>query len=140
MPQLSKSTSEKVTSSGGTFDPLPVGPYVSRLVAVEVREGAKAPYWSWEYEVVDPPEYAKRRLWNNTSLSERALWKMQETFKAFGVAPDCDTDELVGRLVVLAVTQQIINGGNREGEMGNQVAKVMPYEGAVDDFEDEEPF
>jgi hypothetical protein len=128
MPKLDKKTATRVgNAEGSSFEALPEGPYLARLREVTVRDGNKGPYWSWEFEVVGG-EHDGRRLWVNTSLSENADWKMKEVFEAFGYSTDSDTDEMVGELVKLIVSQRIIERGARQGEVGNNVDTVMPAE------------
>lgn len=120
-------------STDGGFDPLPDGAYHVRLREVDsTREGPSGPYWSWEFEVVEEGEFSKRRLWTNTSLSDQALWKLKETFDAFGVPTDTDTDELLGKIVLAVVTQRTIQAGARKGELSNNVDKLRPPR---DDFD-----
>lgn len=130
MPKLPKATAKAVgEAESSSFDPLPEGPYVAKLTGVEVREGQKGPYWSWEFSVVEPDDHENRKLWTNTSLSDSAAWKLKEVFEAFGVAADTDTDELIGQVVKLAVTQRVIEQGARAGDIGNNVDRVMAYDG-----------
>lgn len=132
MPKLPSKTAEKVAGTeSSSFEALPADKYRSRLIDVEQREGQKGPYWSWEYDVVDGP-FAGRKLWNNTSLSEKAYFKLKEAFDAHGADPDTDTDELCGGIVVLAVSQRVIASGSRKGETGNQVDRVLPDTGEAE--------
>lgn len=127
MPKLNKQAAKEVAKQeGGSFEAIPPGTYLATLLKCEVKEGPAGPYWKWEYRVDKPEEFANRRLFNNTSLAQNALWKLNETFKAFGVATDTDTDELCGEQVRLIVSQQTIQSGNRKGETGNQVDRVLP--------------
>lgn len=89
------------------------------------REGPAGPYWSWEYEILDG-EFMDRRLWNNTTLAENAQFGLKQTFDAFGVPTDTDTDELLGKVVRLSVSQRTIQKGPRTGELSNNVDRVMP--------------
>jgi len=140
MPKLGADVASQVDEAEvQDFSPLPVGIYPCVLREVEVKEGKKAPYWNWEYEVIPGHEYAGRRFWNVTSLSPKAAFKMKETFEAFGVPTTTDTDELVGSVVNLEVIMRTIQEGDRAGQQANQVAKVLPYDGEVAD-DDEEPF
>lgn len=129
MAKLNKTMAKKVDSEKSVFDPLPEGVYHCRLRDVDAsREGPAGPYWSWEYEVVAPEEYIDRRLWNNTTLAEGARFGLKQTFDAFGVPTDTDTDELLGKIVRLSVSTRTIQKGARAGELGNNVEKVMPPE------------
>lgn len=126
MPKLTKTKAKQVEESGGTFEPLPPGVYHVRLVDVDAsREGPSGPYWSWEYDVVEDG-HVGRKLWNNTSLSDAALWKLDETFSAFGMGADTDTDELLGKVVKAVVSIRTIQEGARKGEPANQIDRLTP--------------
>lgn len=113
----------------GQFDALPEGPYNARLVEVKTDgEGPSGPYWLWRFEVVDG-EFEGRNLWANTSLSDKAVWKVREMFDAFGYTTDSDTDDLIGDVVRLIVTQRPIEKGARAGQIGNNVDKVLAFDG-----------
>lgn len=128
MPKLNKTLATATAEAESTgFEPLPEGVYDVALRDVEVKEGQKAPYWLWTFEVpTDASEHAGRRLWLNTSLSENALWKLNETFGAFGQTPDTDTDTLLGKRVRAVVVQRTIQAGARAGETTNQIDKLLP--------------
>lgn len=131
MPQLSKTQAKRVgAAEGGAFEVLPEGPYVCQLKDVRVapKEGPAGPYWVWEFEVGQPEEHAKRKLWVNTSLSENADWKMKEMFDAFGAETDTDTDDLIGQVATLIVSQRIIEQGPRKGQTGNNVDQVLKWD------------
>lgn len=135
MPQLPKTKAKEVGNAESTaFEALPAGPYVAALKDCKVapKEGPSGPYWIWEFEVGQPEEYAKRRLWVNTSLSEAADWKLKEVFDAFGADYDTDTDELINQVVLLQVSQRIIEQGSRKGDLGNNVDRVLPYDISAD--------
>lgn len=127
MPKLNQAlataTNAAVTTS---FEPLPEGVYGVTLKGVDIKEGQKGPYWVWEFEIPQGADHAGRRFWLNTSLSEAALWKLNETFAAFGVTPDTDTDELLGKNVKAVVVQRTIQAGARSGEVTNQIDQVLP--------------
>lgn len=131
MPKLNKKTAEKVASAeGGDFPLLDPGWYHVRLNNVDGdREGPKGPYWSWEFDVVE--EGASGKLWQNTSLSDAAAFKMKETFDAFGVPTDTDTDELCGQICKAQVGIRTIQQGDRKGEQANQITRLAP---ADEDF------
>lgn len=143
-------------SSGGSFDPLPEGKYNATVREITLGEGAKGPYWKFEFEIQDD-EYEGRRQWTNMSLSDKAFWKAKEILGALGVdaddkeaLADLDSDELVGLPVVLYVKQVTIQKGTRKGEKGNQVESIMSPDAAPskgkgkaesdDDEDDEELF
>lgn len=138
MPKLNKETAKKVGQANSDFEVLPPDTYEARLREVATKEGEKAPYWRWEFEIPEGLPFAGRRLWVNTSLSEKAAFKLNEAFTAFGVAADTDTDELIGQSVLLSVSQAPISGGARMGELGNNVDKMLPL--MSDGGGSEEPF
>lgn len=125
MAKLNKKMQDEVANAPtNNFEPIPAGRYHARLRGVNTDgSGNAGPYWTWEYEVVGG-EHKNRRLWNTTSLSQ--AWALKQSFEAFGVDPDADTDELCGQIVQLQVSQRTIQAGARKGEMGNQVDRVLP--------------
>lgn len=128
MPQLSGDLAQKTAEAeGGNFEPVPEDVYLATLDCdVEVNAGVKAPYWKWTFIIPEGQEYAGRKFWTNTSLSENALWKLKEIFEAFGVPTSYNTEDLVGRQVKLVVIQRIAEKGSRAGEMVNEIKQVLP--------------
>lgn len=115
---------EKAASESG-FTPLEPGVYRARLTKVDARTSSNDnPMWTWEFEVIEPP-YEGRKQWNNTTLTDAAMWKVAETFSAFGVDASTDTDELIGCTAKLNITQRVIPTGARAGQTGNNVDQVL---------------
>lgn len=128
MPKLNSALAAQVERQEVqiNYEPIPAGTYVVRLMNVEPRESKNGnPAWSWTYEIVEG-EHTGRRLWDYTSLVEKALWRVKAIFDAFEVPPGTDTDELLGRQVRLVVSQRPIPAGQRAGEIGNQIDRVLP--------------
>lgn len=130
MAKLPKKVAERVNQAEGKdFSLLPEGTYTGKLVEVDAsKSGDAGPYWSWEFDLQDEG-YENRKLWVNTSLSEKADWKMKEVFEAFGYDADTDTDELVGQEVLLIVSQRVIEKGKLKGQLGNNVDQCLPLDG-----------
>lgn len=132
MPKLDpeqRKTAEE--AEGGSFL-LEPGRYVGTLKSVEVKKGNEAPYWSWTFGDIVSLETGEKHpgsQWVNTSLSEKAAWKVKEMFDAFGYTLDSDTDEMVGDQAVLVVSQRVIEKGARAGQLGNNVDSCLPYAG-----------
>jgi hypothetical protein len=136
MAKLNNDKASATAESSSNFEPVEDGVYHARLMDVRTDgEGRSGPYWTWEYDIIEPGEAKGRKQWNNTSLADNALWKLKETFDAFGVPTDTDTDDLMGGTVKLVISQRVIQAGSRKGEMGNQVDRVMPKD---EDFKAEE--
>jgi len=127
VPKLQSDVANKVEEAESlNFEPLPEGVYNAVLDGeVEAATGPNGLYWKWTFKITDP-DYEGRKQFTNTSLSEKALWKLKEVFAAFGVSADTDTDDLIGQPVKLVVMQQVIEKGNRAGEIGNEVRQVLP--------------
>jgi hypothetical protein len=133
-----KATEAKNASTG--FTPMPDGTYRFILKDVDpTREGPKGPYWSWEFECIEPEpvevldeesgetkemKILGRKQWNNTSMS--AMWSFNQTFEAFGVPTDTDTDEILGKPCLLVLSVRTIQSGARKGELTNQVERIKP--------------
>jgi hypothetical protein len=129
MPKLpgQAAADAKKAAQGGGREALEEGTYAGRLTSVIAKPAASSgnPMWVWEFEVIDEP-YVGRKLWVNTVLTEKAMWKVGEMFNAFGVPTDTDTDELIGETCLLQVSQQVIQKGARTGQMGNNVDRALP--------------
>lgn len=131
-PTLASGVKKAAESSG--FTPMDEGRYRARLTEVVAKTAASSgnPMWVWTYEVIGPvaggDQYRGRKQWNNTVLTEAALWKVGESFAAFGVPEDTDTDELLGCTAVLEISQREITQGARAGQTGNNIDRVMPDE------------
>jgi hypothetical protein len=129
MPKLNKENAKKAENATSGFEPLDPGAYHVKLMNVDAsREGPKGPYWSWEFEVVEPGEYTGRKLWNNTSLSDDAMFSFNQTFAAFDVPTDTDTDDIMGDVVKAIVSIRTIEQGARKGELANQIDRLVPAE------------
>lgn len=134
MPRLDDATAKKVDAAEDGFKPIPPGIYVVQLMEdVEVRESQtpnKPPYWKWTFEIpAGAEEFAGRRFWTNTSLSDAAHFKMKEMFGAFGVSTNTDTAELVGRKIRAEISVTTAQGGTRKGQLVNEFVKAYPLEG-----------
>lgn len=127
MAKLNKENAKAVDDSKSTFDPVDAGTYHVRLMAVDSdRSGPKGPYWSWEYEVVEPGDAVGRKLWNNTSLAKESMFAMKQTFEAFEVPSDTDTDDILGGVCRAVVGVRTIQRGPRKGELANQIERLVP--------------
>lgn len=135
MPKLNPKQQKVVDAaeSGGFLKP--TGRYLGTLVKVEEKPGRVAPQWSWRFEslVLEDQGPTGGALFVNTSLSDKAAWKMKEVFEALGYSSDSDTDEMIGEKAVLIVIQEKQTEGQNAGQMVNRVTKVEPY------LEDEMP-
>lgn len=130
MPQLNPEMAQKVADAEDTFAAIPAGVYILELAQdVEVAEGPKGHYWKWTFEVPEGEQYASRRFWLNTSLSENAFFKLKETFAAFGVSTETTTEDLVKKRVRGVVTVQTVQKGQRVGQLGNNLDRLLPLDG-----------
>lgn len=134
MPKLGKDLAEKVENAEDGFKPIEEGVYILQLTEdVEVKTGAKGPYWRWVFEIPEKHEdqelaHAGRKFFLNTSLSEAAFFKLKELFGAFGVPTDSETEDLVGRRIKGHITVRTIQAGDRKGELTNDVSKTFPLD------------
>jgi len=113
------------------FDLLAVGDYPACVYEIELKDGKVAQYLNWTFKLTpDAGDSAGRQLWNNTSLSAKAAWRLKSDLDALGVeysvdkksgAAEFDTDDVIGLNCVLRVGQETYNG-----QMKNRVVKVLP--------------
>ncbi len=131
MPKLTDDQAAQA-GEGGDFEVLDPGPYVAVLNEVNVKEGQAGPYWEWVFVIhsdadgqeLDP----KPRLWENTSTSEKAIWRIGKMMDGFGVPHDTDTNKLLGRYVGVNVGQEIAQAGSRAGQLVNTFLSAFPIE------------
>jgi hypothetical protein len=131
MPKLNEEQQQAVEESeSSTFLHEP-GTYLAVLNKVEEKQGKKAPYWEWEFQVVgneDGESIQGARIWENTSLSQAALWRLKEMFAAFGTTPDTDTDDLLGQYVWLMLGQEVQPVGQGAGKTRNTFLGALPVD------------
>jgi len=139
MAKLNSAVAEQVNNAEDGFQPIPEGVYILQLMQdVEVGEGKRGSYWKWAFEIPAQHEgadlqYAGRRFWTNTSLSNESFWKLKEAFTAFGVPTDTDTEDLVGKRVKAHISVEVAKGGSRQGEPVNTIKKLLPLDAATED-------
>lgn len=116
----------------GGFEPVPEGTYEVMVEEVEVRESRSSDnnYLNWRFRILDE-EYEGRFLWNITSLSERALFRLKEVFLALDVIAEDDEISIDWEDDVDITT----SSGPRlvepevEGLACALVVRIEPYEG-----------
>jgi len=128
LPQDVQTAAEKAEVGGGSA-PLPEGTYVLRLHSVDVAgKGAKGPYWTWEFRVVEGPDgpmNGRRRIWDRISLSEAAAFRVKNFYTAMGFTLDSDTDEMMGEHVKAYITQEPIQSGAKAGQLSNNIDEYI---------------
>lgn len=136
MPALPKDVAKQVAELEDGFAIMEDDTYELELVSVISEKqgkplaGAAGPYWTWEFIIPkDAERYVGRKFWVNTSLSERAFFKMKEHFEAFGAPTDTNTDELIGRRCLGVVGSYVQQEGKGAGDTKNQIEKLLPAEG-----------
>lgn len=135
MPKLNPTRAAEVRKAGeqSNLGALPIGKYRVKLKEVESttakpkdgkREGN--PMWVWKFTVIEfldgTDEIGSDRvLFYRTVIQDNTLWDLDRVFAAFEAEPDMDTDELIGNEIIVFVDQEVITGGKRKGEIGNNV-------------------
>ena len=136
MPKLDDNTADAVRNDDGS-NLIQEGVYEMILTAVSATDskgeplvGSNGPAWSWEFTMPEDAErYAKRKVWAYTALE--AAWLLKRYFDAFGVGPDTDTDDLIGRRVLVEVSTYTRKSGEKTGEIANSVKSLLPLDGAM---------
>lgn len=130
MPRLNDTQAQQAVEGGGEFPLLDPGTYLASLNAVTEKQGKQAPYWEWEFLItedaegnpIDPPG----KVWENTSLAEKAVWRVAKMLEAFEMTPDTDTDEVLGQYCYVNVGQEIAAQGSRAGKPRNIFLSAFP--------------
>lgn len=134
MPKLNKAQAKLVDEAEAMdFPLLDVGDYMASLNSVESRQGQAGEYWVWEFAVSGDEEGNDLanpiKLWENTSLSEKAAFRLKAMFEAFQVPPDTDTDEILGEWVIVSVGQEVQKQGANAGKLRNVFLSARPIDG-----------
>lgn len=110
----------------GEFALIPDGQYKVKIKSATLEEGTKAPYLKINMTIregvgaKDPEEFSGQPLQSRLSLSQKALWKMNQFLDALGYRDndqDYDTNDLVDREIYVQVVQ-----GEYEGKERSEVA------------------
>lgn len=142
MPKLSPEMAKKAADAdtGSSFVLLPIGNYRLRLTEVEAtvtKSDKKDPMWVWKFDVVEPAQWAGKSYWERTVLTEKAMWKLHQVFSAFEAQPDVHTDDLIGQEVVAFLDQRVIGGGQRKGQLANELRDFLPKDTKVAEATDQ---
>lgn len=106
-------------------DPLPEGVYPVTIAKVDMTTSKSSgnPMLKIEFNIEDDA-FKGRKVWSNYVLTEAAMWKVQELFRACGLDSDqivtIDTEDLVGLGCNLKIAQR-----EYEGNIQNEVKKAM---------------
>lgn len=133
MPKLTKDQAKTVEESeGGDFPLLDDGLYGATLTTVTAKEGQRGTYWEWQFNVYcdeDQDDLEQSiTLWENTSLSEKAAWRLKDMFAGFGVDIDTATEDLEGEFCWLNVGHEISAQGKSAGKPRNIFLSIVPAE------------
>lgn len=111
--------------AGGGFDPIDSGNYRASIFSVsrEVGKSSGKPYLHWEFVIAEGEPFAGRHLFDNTSLSDAAKWRLVQLLKAAGVdVPkgrlQLNPADLLGRELILAVGQEPDDYHDPDGDEG----------------------
>lgn len=113
---------DKEKDKWGDRTPLDNGFYLFKLLKVEAKDGTAAAQWIWTWEEL----HTTKRVFDSTSLSEKAIGRLGKVFEAFGVPADTDTDLLVGKVLALRISQRTIQEGEKKGQIVNNVDSWHP--------------
>lgn len=111
--------------AGGGFDPIDSGNYRASIFGVSREVGKKSgkPYLHWEFVIAEGEPFAGRHLFDNTSLSDAAKWRLVQLLKAAGIdVPkgrlQLNPADLLGRELILAVGQEPDDYRDPDGDEG----------------------
>lgn len=111
--------------AGGGFDPIDSGNYRASIFSVSREVGKKSgkPYLHWEFVIAEGEPFAGRHLFDNTSLSDAAKWRLVQLLKAAGIdVPkgrlQLNPADLLGRELILAVGQEPDDYRDPDGDEG----------------------
>lgn len=96
---------------------VPDGEYLVKVEEVTQEDGDKAPYLKWVFVIAEGKSEGGK-LYNNTSLSEKALWNLKTLLEALGVEIpeeefDIEPEELVDLELMVSVELETFEGKKR---------------------------
>lgn len=112
--------------SGGKA--VPDGVYAVVVHEISEEEGDKGPYLKWVFKITDGPA-SSALLYDNLSLSPKALWKLKGLLETLGVeVPDSsmelDLEEYIGMEMTVTIANEEYQGKDRP--------KISQYGGELD--------
>jgi hypothetical protein len=127
---------------------LPAGEYTAVINKVTFKEGEKAPYLNWEFDILDE-EFADRKVWMITSFADNALFRLKAVAASLGFEGMFELEIEEGTDLVLspdfAGTEVSIKTSLREyqGQNRANIDSILDYFtehhlGVVPDEEDED--
>ena len=125
---------------GTGFGPIDSGRYHATVFEItrEVGKNSGKPYLKWCFQICDGEPFAGRRLWDNTSLSDNAKWRLVQVLKACGIdVPkgrlQLNPNNLMGKELILTVGVEPDEYANdRDGttdQMRNVIKGFAPTNG-----------
>lgn len=106
---------------------IPEGEYLVKVSGVTTEEGDKAPYLAWKFEVAEGKSEGGT-LYNNTSLSQKALFNVKTLLEALGV--DSDPEDLAEEDVMDLELMVSVELETWEGKKRPKIVDFWPVEEA----------
>ena len=108
------------------FDPIPGGTYEASVFSLKEKMSSNGnPMLEWCF-TVDEGEFEGRRVFTNTVLMEKTLWRLKLMLAGFGLAVDdeieFEPEDLIGEVCLITVTQRTAPDGTTR----NDISKTMP--------------
>lgn len=119
-----------------TSSVVPEGEYIAEVKNVTLEQSDKGnDYLAWELSIVDG-KYAKKKLFNNTSLQEQSLWATKRFLECLGVEVpdgemDLDLEEYKGLMIGVVVEHDVYKGRTQ-----SRVTDTFPVEEGDEGTED----
>ena len=122
---------------------IPEGEYLVKVLMVQIKKSEKSdhPYFAWQFEIIDGKSHIGSHIFDNTSTSPKALWRIRKRLENMGFeVPDgpMEIDPLA------LVDEQLMIGVGHEKYNDKLYARVIeeypPEEwGESDGTEQKEP-
>jgi plastocyanin len=117
--------------SGGKA--VPDGVYELEVQGIEINEGEKGQYLTWKSKVVSEGAAKGGIVYDNTSLTPQALWRLKGLLECLGVdVPDSSMELDLEEYVGMKFTATIAN----ENYQGKDRPKIAQYGGEVTEGEE----
>ena len=124
-----------------SYSPIDSGRYRAHVTGIsrEVGRSSGKPYLHWEFTLSEGQAFERRKIWDNTSLSDKAKWRIVALLKALGIdVPkgrlQLNPNDVLGRELILQIGQEPDDYRDPDGDEGimrNTINGFAPVGGAV---------
>lgn len=112
------------------YEPLPPNTYTAKVTGCKTgkSKNKQTPQIEWEF-TIEGPTHTGRKFFDNTFLSEKALFTTKRLVVGVGAAFDktgFNTEDCLGKRVVVVLGQETNVDANGKNRINNTIDKITP--------------